>query len=284
MSSLDHDEGRVTSADGTRLYFQSWMPEEPRGIVIIVHGLFDHSGRFVHVAEWLGERGIGCYGLDYRCHGRSPGLRIHVDRFDEFVDDVDAMREKVAEEHAELPRFVLGHSQGGLITILSILRSPEGLDGAVVTSPFLGVHPESRPPAPVVKLAPILAALLPRLRMEGGAKPKYLTHDRAVVEAYEADPLVTSKISARYGVELMEAQERALEEASRLRIPLLLMLAGDDHIVDPEATRRWARAAPAEQVELVEWEGLWHELLNEPEKEQVLDRTWQWLEPRLRAS
>jgi acylglycerol lipase len=283
MGDPKHGEGRVDSKDGTRLYWQRWMPEEPKAIVLIVHGLFDHSGRFAHVAEWLCGRGYGCYGLDYRCHGRSPGLRVHVDRYDEFLEDVDAMRALIGTEHAELPRLLLGHSNGGLLTILSVLGSPDGLVGAVVTSPFLGVHPESRPPAILVKLLPLLVKLVPKLRVEGGVDPKHISRDRAVVDAYVADPLVTSKVSTRVGVEVMAAQERAHAEAGRLRLPMLLMFGGDDHVVDIELTRRWARAAPKEHLEVVEWDGLYHEILNEPEKDQVLERIGRWLDERLAA-
>lgn len=284
MADVAHSEDRVVSKDGTRLYCQSWTPaEDPRAALLIVHGLFEHSGRYGHVARWATDRGFACYALDYRAHGKSPGLRVHVDRFEEFVEDVEAMRARVAEAHPSLPRFILGHSQGGLITILSILAEPEGLAGAVLSSPFLGVHPESRPPAPVVALAPLMSRIVPRLRVDGGAKPDYLCHDREVVDAYKADPLVSSKISTRFGTEVMAAQERALAEAGRLALPTLLMFAGDDHVVDPAATRRWAQAAPSSQLEVVEWERLWHELLNEPEKGEVLDRIGRFLDARLAA-
>lgn len=281
MSELDHAEGTVRSADGTRLHWQRWTPAEPRAAMLLVHGLGEHSGRYAHVAAALGGAGLDCWGLDYRAHGRSPGLRVHVDRFEQFVDDLDAARRLVRAERPELPLFVLGHSQGGLIAASSVVRDPTGVAGLILSSPFLGIHPSAKPSALLAGAARLLSRLLPTLRLDNGVDPSHLSHDPAVVEAYRADPLVSSKVSARWFTEILDAQARALEEAPRLAAPALVMQSGGDLLVDPEATRRWADRAPGDRVELVFWDGLYHEMLNEPEQGRVLDRIVGWVEARL---
>lgn len=281
MSELEHSEGHVTSSDGLRLYWQRWMPEAPKAILLFVHGLGDHSGRYPHVAECFGAQRFGCYGLDYRCHGKSPGLRVHVDDFDEFLGDVDAMREHLRGAHPDLPLFLVGHSMGGLITLLLAMRNAEGIDGLVISSPFLGTHPATQPPAILVKLLPVISKLLPRLRVDNGIDSKDVSTDPEVGRAYDADPLCSRKISTSFGVEVLEAHRRCLDGASSLSVPTLLMYAGADRIVDIEPTRRFGRAAPSELVEVVEWEGMFHEIFNEVEKEQVFARMERWLDERL---
>jgi acylglycerol lipase len=281
MTDHARSEGRLAGGDGVELSYRAWLPASERAAVLIVHGLGEHGGRYEHVAHHLVGLGYGCYAFDYRGHGRSAGLRAHVHRFDEYLADVSAMRAHLHAAHPDAPLVLLGHSQGGLIVLLSALTEPRGLSAVVASSPFLGIHPASRPSRPLAAVARVLSRTVPRLRIASGLDTSALSRDPAVVAAYVADPLVTSKVSARWFTEVGAAHARALALAPTLAVPALVMQSGADRLVDPAATRRWAEAAPTALVEYVEWEGLYHEMLNEPEKALVLARIETWLAARL---
>jgi len=283
MSDIEQGEGQVTTRDGLVLVTRHWVPPDPRAALLLVHGLGEHSGRYDHVARRFAARGFACHALDVRGHGRSPGLRVHVDRFVEFVGDVAAMRAQLREAHPRLPLVLVGHSQGGLIVLHSALAAPEGLAGVVVSSPFLGIHPSSRPSALLAAAARVLSRLAPRLRLDNGVDPTVLSHDAEVVKAYVGDPLVSTRVSARWFTEILAAHEAARAKAAQLAVPALVMQSGSDRLVDPAATRGWAAAAPAGLVEYVEWEGLYHEMFNEPERETVFAHMERWLDQRLAA-
>ena len=281
MSEHTASEGQVGAGDGLQLSFRSWLPASERAVVLIVHGLGEHSGRYAHVARHLVSLRYACYALDYRGHGRSGGLRAHVHRFDDYLADVAAMRAHLHAAHPNSPLVLLGHSQGGLIVLLATLTAPAGVAAVIASSPFLGIHPASRPSAPLAAAARVLSRALPKLRLASGLDPKLLSRDPEVVAAYEADPLVTSKVSARWFTELNAAHARVLALAPTLTVPALVMQSGADRLVDPAASRRWAEAAPKGLVEYVEWEGFYHEMLNEPEKAQVLAHVETWLAARV---
>jgi acylglycerol lipase len=279
-----HEQGRLASKDGTSLFWRSWVPESPpRAAIAIVHGLAEHVGRYDHVGRHLALRGCAVYAVDYRGHGQSAGRRVHVDAFDEYVDDVGSLVALVKEKHPALSCFLLGHSQGGLITLLYVLRRPEGLAGAIVSAPLLGVHPAARPGLVMKALARLLLRLAPRLVVPNPLDAHLLSHDVAVGQAYDRDPLVSHAVSAGWFAALKQAQAEALAAASRLGVPTLVMSSGDDRIVDPEAAAAFAAAAPPGRVDYVRWPGLYHEMLNEPEtlRAPVLARIDSWLDARL---
>ena len=271
------DQGWAATRDGLALYWRSAVPPQPRALVVVVHGLAEHSGRYLHVLRRLAAAGYACYALDCRGHGRSPGPRVHVAGFDRFLWDVDAMESVARDRHRELPVVLLGHSQGGLVVLLHALRHPQGRAGVVASSPLLGVHPSSRPSAARAWAARVLSPILPGLLQSTGLDPAALSRDPAVVEAYRTDPLVSRRVSLRWFTSVAEAMAEAHTAAPGLRVPALVMAAAADRVVDAEATRRFVQRAPAGLVDYVPWEGLFHELFNEPQREQVLARALAWL-------
>ncbi len=275
--------GRVRTADQLDLVWQSWAPESPRGVIIIIHGLAEHGGRYHETAEFLSGNGWAVYACDLRAHGLSPDPpkagRVHVHRFTDYFFDVDAMSELVRTRHPGLPVFILGHSMGGLIAISYALEKPEALAGVLISSPALGTHPQFKPPLFLKILVSILSRLAPRLLVDSGLDTQAICRDPEVVKAYIDDPLVSQKVSARWYSEITKAMKQAFRNAGSLRIPMLLMQSGADRLVDPAAPGRWASAAPPGLVELVLWEGLYHEMLNEPEKDQVRAKLLEWLNP-----
>jgi lysophospholipase len=284
MKMTDYHRGRVRTEDQLDLVWQSWTPATPRGVIAIIHGLAEHSGRYQETAEFLSSNGWAVYACDLRSHGLSPDLpkagRVHVDRFEDYFKDVDALIGLASETHRDLPLYLLGHSMGGLIAIRYCLEKPAGLAGSVVSSPALGTHPEFKPPLFLKLMVSILSRLTPRLLVASDLDTQAISRDPDVVKAYIDDPLVSQKVSARWYGEIMKSMKKAHKDAASLRIPMLLMQSGADRLVDPDAPGRWAKATPEGLVEPVVWDGLYHEMFNEPEKDRVRSRLLEWLDAR----
>ena len=282
---MDHTEGTFPSADGTDLYWQRLQPDTtPRAKLLFVHGLAEHSGRYRHVLEHFANHGYDCWAFDYRCHGKSPGERVHVSNFDEFTSDLAAAHDLVQKTDPSLPFFLVGHSQGGLLVLRSTLAFPEGHDGVIVSSPFLGLHPESAPPKLLHMVANIVSTFAATSMFSKVADPSFLSRSEGIAEAYIADPLVSDTVSARWFTEVQRAQAETAGFADKLSVPALVMQSGADRLTDPEATRRWAGNAPAKLVEYVEWDGLYHEMFNEPEQQQVFEKMESWLGKQLQGT
>ena len=271
-------EWTVRAPGGPSLFGRSWLPaSSARAAVLIVHGLAEHGGRYAATAAALGEAGFAVHAADYRGHGRSEGIRVHVDSVDEYVADVRAAMDEVRGRHPGLPVFLLGHSQGGLVVLKLVLDDPAGLAGVVVTSPLLAVHPRSRPSAFMRAGAAVLRRLAPRLPLPTRIDVSVLSRDPAVGAAYARDPLVSSKASAGWLHAIERAQREVRTSAASLRLPALVMASGGDLLVDPEATRRFALEAPPGRVELAWWDGFYHEMLNDFGRERVVERIVTWL-------
>ncbi len=277
----DHHQGRVKTTDQLDLVWQSWTPESPRGVIVIIHGLAEHSGRYQETAKFLSENGWAVYACDLRAHGLSPDPpkagRVHVNRFEDYFRDVDALTGLAREKYPELPMYLLGHSMGGLISIRYSLEKPAGLAGVIISSPALGTHPEFKPPFLLKLMVSILSRLAPRLLVASDLDTQAISRDPAVVKAYIDDPLVSQKVSTRWYNEIMKSMRKAHAGAASLRIPMLLMQSGADRLVDPAAPGRWVKAAPDGLVDLVVWDELYHEMFNEPEKDRVRARLLEWL-------
>lgn len=275
------DEGYCRSSDGLDLHWRAWTPSAPHGVIVIIHGLAEHGGRYQETAEYLAAHGWAVYAGDLRGHGLSPDApgagRVHVERFTDYFMDAEAFMNVALEHHAGMPMFLLGHSMGGLVTINYVLQSSDRLAGAIISSPALGTHPDFKPPAILRLLVTVLDRLAPRLRFPSDLDTNAISRDPEVVRAYVDDPLVSQKVSARWYAEILRAIDWAHANAEALQIPLLLMQSGADRLVDPAAPARWAGSTPAGQVELVQWEGLYHEMFNEPERQQVRRRVLEWL-------
>jgi acylglycerol lipase len=274
-------EWTVRTPGGLVLCGQSWTPPaSPRAAILIVHGLAEHSGRYAATAAVLAGAGFAVHAIDYRGHGRSEGRRVHVDDVDDYVADAQAGLTEARRRSPGVPVFLLGHSQGGLIALKLALDHPAAIDGLVVTSPFLAVHPASRPSPVVRAMARVMVQVAPRRPMPTNIDVALLSREKSVGEAYARDPLVSHAASAGWLRAIGQAQREVRARARELRVPTLLMASGSDRLVDPEAARQFARDAAPDVVEFVWWDGFYHEMLNDQGREKVLARIVAWLSAR----
>lgn len=197
--------------------------------------------------------------------------------------DVGVVLDHVRGQHPDVPVVLVGHSQGGLIALSYVLDHPRDVTGAIVSSPFLGIHPSVRPSPPLKLAARILSVIAPKLRLPNNVNPEHLSRDPDVAPAYSSDPLTSDKVSARWFTSIVAAHRLVLAQAPSLSVPALVMQSGADRLVDAAATRAWVDAAPRVLVEYVEWDGYYHEMFNEPEGERlrVFERMERWLADRL---
>lgn len=276
-----HRELSLYSNDGLQLYAQRWEPEAgARAEVLIVHGYFDHSNRFRDVARTLADAGIAVTAADLRGHGRSEGPRGFVRHFEDYLDDVQAALQSVPRGP---PRFLLGHSMGGLVTLDFVARRPAAreLAGLLVTSPYLGLAIPV--PAWKKKLGDVAAEVWPRLGVPSGLDAADLSHDTAVVDAYRRDPLVFQKATAGWFKEITLAQARVMA-TTRLELPLLYYYSDSDRIVSPPAAKAFGEAVATPDKTVRLRAGSFHEILNEPaHRGEVLDEMKAWMLARAGA-
>jgi len=274
----DIETGYAPSRDDTQLLFRWHRFDGARALVVLIHGFGEHSGRYVHVLNALNEAGYACLAIDLRGHGRSGGRRAFVQRFTDYLDDVDAAVALGRERMAAGPLFLVGHSMGGLVVANWIAERGDQAAGFVVTSPAMGVA--LRVPAWKDGLGRVMSRLLPGLAIPTGIDPTLVSRDKAVVEAYVGDRLILKSATARWYVEFLAAQEAALRTAPGVRTPALVLQAGSDGLVDRDASKRYADALGGDDVTFSSYEGLYHELFNEPEQREVLAAVVAWLDAR----
>ena len=281
MTSWEEKRDHFAGSDGTSIFYRRLIPEKPRFRVVVSHGLGEHSGRYGHVAEALCPMGASLWIHDHRGHGRSQGKRGHVSDFNDYVRDLKTMAAMAADEGEEkLPILLLGHSMGGLIALSFARQHPETIDGLVVSSPLLGVDPQ--PPAGLQVLVRVLSVLWPTLSLSNKLDPGFISHDSGQVEAYVQSPWVHDRITARWFVQCMAEVQRTVAAPQEIQAPILMQIAGDDHLVDSHASLSFFDALTVSDKTLCHYETLYHEIYNEklPDREKVLEDLRQWIGER----
>ncbi len=279
MSAPTANEAWTQSRDGARLFYRHWPVENATCAVAIIPGYADHSGRYSHVADFLTGGGIEVYALDLRGHGNSDGARGHVSRFDHYHDDVDALLSVIAEKSQGKPLFILGHSMGGLVALSYAIRRSPDCKGIAVSSPFLGVA--MKVPEIKVLLGRVMSVVYPSLALPSGLNPYDLSHDRAVGDAYSADPLVFKTATARWFTETMRAIAETKAGARNLKLPCLILQAGDDRLADPEASKPLFDSLGSSDRTYIEYPNFYHEIFNEDGKEKPMGDLINWIKARI---
>jgi alpha-beta hydrolase superfamily lysophospholipase len=269
-----------TASDGNNVVVQDW-PLDPgvklRGVVIVVHGLGEHAGRYDHVARQLNDWGFAVRGYDQCGHGESGGARGSLPSdtrlLDDLADMVDSTRARMRKG---LPLILLGHSMGGLVVGRFVSLRMREVDGLVMSSPALNAGMNAFQKF----LVSILPKIAPDLRVGNGVKPQFISHDPAVVAAYKADPLVHDRISARLARFIADACPQTVALAAQWTVPTLLLYAGDDRLLNPQGSRDFAKLAPKNVVTTQCFDTLYHEIFNELDAKPVFAALKQWLDQR----
>ena len=277
--AIQRDPFTIRTGNGVSLVGERWLAAgRPKASLVLSHGYAEHIGRYEHVLQPLAVNRFAIYAADHRGHGKSGGARALVDRFDRYVEDLDLVVNRARQEHGGKPCYLVGHSMGGLIALRYALAHPDKIDALVLSAPAIQTSQEaSRKEETALRLLAKIAPGAPVVPVQEGV----LSSDPEVEARAKQDPLFyNGKVKARQAVELVDAGREVLNRAGQLKMPLLILQGTDDGLVDPKGSERLYQLTnnrPGVDTSLVMWPGMKHELLNEPDGEQVLGVIIAWL-------
>lgn len=263
------------NAEGLRLHAVHWPANDARAVILLIHGQGEHIGRYAHVAQWYNARSIAVVGYDQQGYGRSEGRRGHAKNLDALLNDVGQALDETRRLYPGVPLFLYGHSMGGNVVLNFLFRRRPAVSGVVATGPWVRLAFQA--PALKVVAGRFLRHVLPNLRLPNGLAVHFLSHDPDVVAAYQRDPQVHNLLSAGAGIALLEGANWLDRYTGDTPVPLLLMHGGADKITSAPATRELAARLTGGVIHR-EWPDLYHEIHNEPEKEEVFAFTLAWME------
>ncbi len=281
MAEIQEKTATALGIDSTTLFYRKFLPEKERFRVVVSHGLGEHSGRYTHVVDTLCPMGASVWISDHRGHGQSQGNRGHVNDFNDYVQDLNILIDLAKTGRSEnQPLLLLGHSMGGLIALSLARQYPRHVDGLIISSPLLGVP--KPPPAVLVAIARTMSMIWPTLSLDNKLDPARISHDSAAVKAYIGDEWVHSRISARWFARCMSEIQATGSSADAIQNPILMQVAGNDHLVSAPASLAYFDALTVADKTLCHYKTLYHEIYNEslPEREKVLEDLKQWVADR----
>ncbi len=274
--AITYQSNHFKSKSELMLFEQAWIPSKAKANVLIVHGLGEHSSRYAHVADFLNKKGYAVYAYDQLGHGKSEGVRAFIPSIDLYREDLIQMIHQIKQKSEDLPLFVLGHSMGGGLLAYSLATVTLAISGAISSCAALKPGDDISPL--LIKLSSFLGWALPKLptlKLEHES----LSRDAKVVEAYNEDPLVFhQKIPARTGAQLMKAMKTAQKNAANVHLPILMLHGTDDRLTNVEGSKEFFARISSTDKQLKLYEGLYHEIMNEPEQIQVLTDIVEWLD------
>ncbi|NPV76993.1 MAG: alpha/beta hydrolase [Anaerolineae bacterium] len=271
---MEYSNFTYTARDKQQIFAQIWKCANAKSVVILVHGLGEHSGRYRHVAEFLNQNQFSVVAFDLPGHGKSGGKRGHIPSYETAMEIISHFVEEARTKFTGLPVFLYGHSMGGsLVLYYGLTRNPQ-ITGVIASSPGLA----TAKPLPRATLAAgkILSRIYPSFSMNNNLDISGLSRDTSVVEAYKKDPLVHPWVSAALGIDIIEQGKWMLSKNHVITIPLLLLQGSADRLVNPTATRQFSEKVEG-KVTFSNWEYLYHELHNEPEKREILQTIVGWM-------
>lgn len=251
--------------------------ENTKAVIILVHGLGEHIQRYIYWADLFKKEGIGFAGVDLPGHGRSEGRRGNIKSYVLLDNMIDILLNSCKKTFPGIPVYIYGHSLGGTIVLDYLLRKNPKVKGAIITAPWLRLSFE--PPRIKLILASVMKNILPGLIQPSGLNANHISHDETVVEKYRTDPLVHGKISVSLFHGSMTAAKYSLEHASELKVPTLILHGSDDKILSPEGSREFAGKTSLADLKI--WDGGYHELHNEPFKDEVFAYIINWINRKL---
>jgi acylglycerol lipase len=273
---MKHKEGKFKGLKDFSLYYQCWLPEKtPKAVLLVVHGLAEHSGRYKNLVNYFVPKGYAVYALDHRGHGKSDGVRCYVDRFSDYLADLKTFFNMVRKEHKGAKIFLVGHSMGGTIAVPYAIEHQQELAGVITSAPSLVASPTVSPA--LLAIAGVISALLPKMGVTV-LDASTISRDKAVVDAYVSDPLVfRGKIPARTGAELANMWKTLPEKMPQIKLPILIMQGTADGLANPASSKLLYERVGSKDKTLKLYDGLYHEIFNEPEHKQVMADVEAWL-------
>ncbi|MBI4649294.1 MAG: lysophospholipase [Bacteroidia bacterium] len=270
-----HFEYNWKSYEGLNLYGQCWKPENGiKGVINIVHGLGEHSGRYQNWASLFVEKGYAVLAIDLRGHGKSEGRRGHSFSLDYLIQDIIVLQQQSEFLFPMLPKILYGQSLGGNLVLYYVLQKTPLLYGIIISSPWLRLAYDIKRNKTII--AKLFNTLLPVYRFSTNLDIENLCHDKEIISAYKNDTLVHDKISARMFIDVTRAGLWAIENAGLIYLPLLLMHGSCDKITSHLASIEFAGKSK-NFTTLKIWEGLYHELHNEDQRTEVFQTIINWL-------
>lgn len=278
--NLKHVENTFRGSGGLELYCQYWKPETSRGVVAIVHGVGEHSGRYTNIVRHLTSRGLAVFAYDLRGHGRSPGRRIHINNWNEYHEDLTAFLQMIREQAPRGPLFLYGHSMGALISLDYLILNSQGLQGAILSG--IPLEPAGVAKAHLVAAARMLSWICPTFALSLELDHSALSRAPDVVKAYASDKLVSGRVTVRWGTETLAAIDRVKSQAARINIPILLIHGEADRLNLANGSRRLFEAIPFADKTLRIYPDTYHEPHNDLNYENVLNDVSLWLSQHLK--
>ena len=277
---MRHVEGMFTGSGGLSLYYQAWRPQETvRAALVIVHGIGEHSGRYLNVVNHLGPRGYAVWAYDHRGHGRSGGPRVHVDRWSQYLEDLHTFLPIARGQETGLPLFVLGHSMGALIVLEYLQAHQDELRGAIISG--APIQPVGVAKPYLVALARMLSPAIPRFTIRTKLDVEALSRMPTVVRAYRDDPRVYGVATVRWGAEALEAVERVKGGLGKIRLPVLIIHGGADRLNSSDGARlAFDRIASPDRTLRI-YPETYHEPHNDMNFEEVLRDVEGWLDAHI---
>ena len=261
----------------TEFYGQYWQAKNTKAVVVLVHGMGEHSSRYIHVANKLTENNFSVVAFDHFGHGKTAGKRGHNPSFEAVLESVTKTIEKAKELFPKKPIFLYGHSMGGNVVVNYAIRKNHNLKGIIATSPFLKLA--FQPPKIKLAVGKILQKIAPSLTMGNELDASHISRDKIEVDKYINDPLVHDKISPNFSLTFIDTGKWAIENASKLKSPMLLLHGTEDKIIDFKGTQEFANNTKKATLKL--YKGGYHELQNDLCKEEMLQDVVNWLNSQL---
>jgi alpha-beta hydrolase superfamily lysophospholipase len=274
---MSHIEGNFRGVRNTSIYYQAWLPEgNVKAVLLLVHGLGEHCGRYMNVVNYFLPLGYAIYGFDHIGHGKSEGVREFVERFEDYTDTLSIYYDLVKGRQTGRPVFLVGHSMGGLIASYHLLDHQAKFEGAVISAPSIKVS-DSISKATILA-GKILSVIAPKMGLVKVVDANNISRDAETVRAYLEDPLVfRGKTPVRLGAELLKAMLCVTSEAGKITLPFMVLQGGDDKIIDPGGAQMLYDKAGSKDKSIKIYEKLYHEVFNEPERARVLKDVEMWL-------